>query len=90
MVQLLDTDIRTREVLEWTGLHVFSRPIIVVLAEIAHLSESQGHDWVSHPIDGPKKETLARTIWASIRAGLCRRSSLTERCISKATILFNI
>ena len=58
MVQLLETDIRTGEVLSWTGLHLFhfhgsscsqKARIVLNLKEI---------DWQSHPVDLSKGENL--------------------------------
>jgi glutathione S-transferase len=43
MVQLVDSDIRTREVLGWKGVHVLHYSGSSVLAEAPHLSQSQRH-----------------------------------------------
>ena len=59
MVQLLDEDIRTREVLEWTGLHVFHGHISSCSQKLRIFLNLKGIDWVSHPVDGSKKENIS-------------------------------
>ena len=38
MVQLLDTDITTREVLDWRGMHLFHTPLSSFLKNCASFS----------------------------------------------------
>jgi glutathione S-transferase len=58
MVQLLEQDIRTREVLTWTGLHVFHAPISSCSQKLRIFLNLKRIEWESHPIDGAKKENI--------------------------------
>ncbi|MCJ2071327.1 glutathione S-transferase family protein [Methylobacterium sp. J-030] len=51
MVQLVETDIRTREVLDWKGLHVFHYPLSSCSQKLRIFLNLKGLDWRSHPID---------------------------------------
>lgn len=59
MVQLINADIRTREVLDWKGLHVFHSQISSCSQKLRIFLNLKGIDWVSHPIDGTKKENIS-------------------------------
>jgi len=59
MVQLLHTDIRTKEVLDWQGLHVFHGQISSCSQKLRIFLNLKGIEWVSHPIDAAKKENIS-------------------------------
>lgn len=56
MVQLLENDIRTREVLDWTGVHLFHFHGSSCSQKTRIFLNLKGIDWVSHPIDLSKNE----------------------------------
>ena len=89
MVQLVDSDIKTREVLGWKGVHVLHFARVVVLTEAAHLLNFKGIQWVSHPVDLPANDNYSLGSWASTRAAGCRSWSMTVPCTSKATTSSN-
>jgi glutathione S-transferase len=51
MVQLLDGDIRTREVLDWTGVHVLHYAGSSCSQKLRIFLNLKGIPWQSHPID---------------------------------------
>jgi glutathione S-transferase len=51
MVQLIDADIRTREVLDWKGLHVFHHPVSSCSQKLRIFLNMKGVPWHSHPVD---------------------------------------
>jgi glutathione S-transferase len=51
MVQLVDADIRTRDVLEWKGLHVLQYSLSSRSQKLRIFLNLKGLDWRSHPID---------------------------------------
>jgi glutathione S-transferase len=57
-VQLLASDIRTREVLEWKGVHVFHAHFSSCSQKLRMFLNFKGIDWVSHPLDLSKTENL--------------------------------
>jgi glutathione S-transferase len=57
-VQLLESDIRTREVLGWKGVHVFHAHFSSCSQKLRMFLNFKGIDWVSHPLDLGKTENL--------------------------------
>ena len=51
MVKLLDSDITTREVLEWQGLHLFHCQISSCSQKLRIFLALKGIDWESHPVE---------------------------------------
>jgi glutathione S-transferase len=51
MVQLAETDILTREVLEWRGLHVFHFAMSSCSQKLRIFLALKGFEWTPHPID---------------------------------------
>lgn len=58
MVQLADGDIRTREVLDWKGIHLFHAMGSSCSQKTRVFLALKGIDWVSHPVDLGKNENL--------------------------------
>ncbi len=58
MVQLVDADIKTREVLDWTGVHIFHFFLSSCSQKLRIFLDLKGIDWQSHPIDLSKNENL--------------------------------
>lgn len=58
MVQLADTDILTREVLDWQGAHLFHFATSSCSQKTRIFLNLKGVDWVSHEISLPKDENL--------------------------------
>jgi hypothetical protein len=58
MVQLVASDIRTREVLNWKGVHVFHGFLSVSSQKLLIFLNLKGIAWLSHPIDLFKNENL--------------------------------
>lgn len=58
MVQLLDSDIRTRDVLAWRGLHVFHARGSSCSQKLRIFLNRKGVPWESHPVDLQNKENL--------------------------------
>ena len=58
MVQLIDSDIRTREVLGWKGMHVLHFMGSSCSQKLRVFLNLKGIDWVSHPIDLPGHENF--------------------------------
>ena len=58
MVQLLATDIRTREVLDWTGVHLFHFHASSCSQKTRIVLNLKGVDWQAHPIDLSRGENL--------------------------------
>lgn len=59
MVKLADTDIRTREVLDWKGLHVFHMALSSCSQKLRIFLALKGLDWESHEIDLMHNENLS-------------------------------
>ena len=57
-MQLLESDIRTREVLGWKGVHVFHAHFSSCSQKLRMFLNFKGIDWVSHPVDLGKTENL--------------------------------
>ena len=85
MVQLVDSDIKTREVLDWKGVHVLHFAGSSCSQKLRIFLNLKGIAWESHPIDLPATRISARGFSASIRAGSCRCWCTTAQCISRAT-----
>jgi glutathione S-transferase len=58
-VQLLESDIRTREVLSWAGVHVFHAHFSSCSQKLRMYLNCKRIDWISHPIDLGKTENLS-------------------------------
>src|ERR1700757_1532423 len=58
MVQLLDSDIKTREVLEWKGLHVLHFMGSSCSQKLRVYLNLKGIHWESHHIDLPANENF--------------------------------
>ncbi len=59
MVQLLETDIRTRDVLGWQGVHLFHFHGSSCSQKTRIVLNLKGVDWQAHPVDLPKGENLS-------------------------------
>jgi glutathione S-transferase len=59
MVQLVDSDIRTREVLDWKGVHVFHFFLSVCSQKLRIFLNLKGIPWQSHPVDLTKNENMS-------------------------------
>lgn len=59
MVKLADSDITTREVLDWKGLHVFHFPFSSCSQKLRIFLSLKGAEWESHPIDLMTNENLS-------------------------------
>lgn len=51
MVQLVDSDIQTREVLGWKGLHLLNHPMAACSKKVRAFLNIKGVDWESHIVD---------------------------------------
>jgi glutathione S-transferase len=58
-MQLLDTDIQTREVLSWKGVHVFHAPLSSCSQKLRIFLNFKNIAWHSHPVDLNKVENLS-------------------------------
>jgi glutathione S-transferase len=58
MVQLIDSDIRTREVLDWSGVHVLHYMGSSCSQKLRIFLNLKGISWQSHPIDLPANENF--------------------------------
>ncbi len=58
MVQLVDSDIKTREVLGWKGVHILHFMGSSCSQKLRIFLNLKGIDWVSHPIDLPSHENF--------------------------------
>ena len=59
MVKLLDQDIKTREVLDWKGLHVFHMPLSSCSQKLRIFLALKGLEWESHEINLMTNENLS-------------------------------
>src|ERR1700720_2105875 len=57
-MQLLDTDIQTREVLSWKGVHVFHAHLSSCSQKLRVFLNCKNIAWHSHPVDLNKVENL--------------------------------
>jgi glutathione S-transferase len=57
-MELLESDIRTREVLTWKGVHIFHAYFSSCSQKLRMFLNFKRVDWVSHPIDLEKTENL--------------------------------
>lgn len=58
MVQLVDADIKTREVLDWKGVHIFHFFLSSCSQKLRIVLNLKGIDWEPHPIDLSKNENF--------------------------------
>jgi glutathione S-transferase len=58
MVQLVDADIKTREVLDWKGVHIFHFFLSSCSQKLRIFLNLKAIDWEPHPIDLSKSENL--------------------------------
>ena len=58
MVQLADVDIKTREVLDWQGVHVLHHPLSSCSQKLRIFLNLKGVAWESHVIDLLANENL--------------------------------
>ncbi len=58
MVQLLDSDIQTREVRDWTGLHLFHFAASSCSQKTRIFLNLKGADWTSHEVNLPNNENF--------------------------------
>ena len=59
MVRLLETDVRTRDVLGWKGVHLFHFHSSSCSQKTRIVLNLKGVDWQAHPIDLPGGENLS-------------------------------
>ena len=59
MVQLIDADIRTREVLTWKGLHVFHFPLSSCSQKLRIFLNLKGVNWESHVVNLSTNENIS-------------------------------
>ena len=72
MVQLVDGDIKTREVLDWKGVHVLHFMGSSCSQKLRIFLNLKGIKWESHLVDLFANENFCRGSSASTRAGWCR------------------
>jgi len=58
MVQLVDADIKTREVLDWKGIHVLHFAGSSCSQKLRIFLNLKGIPWQSHPVDLPNNENM--------------------------------
>ncbi len=58
MVQLVDSDIKTREVLGWKGIHVLHFAGSSCSQKLRVFLNLKGIEWQSHPVDLPNYENM--------------------------------
>lgn len=58
MVQLIDAEVHTREVLDWRGLHLFHAQISSCSQKLRIFLNLKGLPWESHPVDLAHNENL--------------------------------
>ncbi len=61
MVQLVESDIRNREVLSWKGVHVFHSYLSVCSEKLRIFLNLKGVPWQSHLVDLTKNENLSES-----------------------------
>ena len=59
MVQLLDTDIKTREVLDWQGVHLIHFKFSSCSQKTRIFLNLKGINWASHPVNLAKQENYS-------------------------------
>jgi glutathione S-transferase len=59
MVQLVDRDVKTREVLGWKGVHVFHNFLSVCSQKLRIFLNLKGILWQSHPVDLTENENMS-------------------------------
>ncbi len=59
MVQLLDSDIRSREVLDWKGLHIFHAPMSSCSQKLRIFLNLKGIEWQGHELDLAANESYS-------------------------------
>ena len=60
MVQLVDADIKTREVLAWQGVHVFHFFLSSCSQKLRIFLNLKGVDWQPHPIERVYRDARAQ------------------------------
>ena len=85
MVQLVDTDIKTREVLGWKGVHILHYSGSSCSQKLRIFLNLKGIPWESHVVDLHGNENFQPWFLASIRAAWCRCWCTMAPCTSKAT-----
>ena len=86
MVKLANEDIKTREVLDWKGLHVFHFPFSSCSQKLRIFLALKGVEWESHLIDLMGNENLQEYFLGINPRGFCLCWFMTVMCISRATI----
>jgi len=84
MVQLVDGDIRTREVLGWRGLHVFHFEGSSCSQKLRIFLNLKKIPWQSHPIDLPSNENMQPWFLGINPRGWCRCWFMRALCTSRA------
>ena len=71
MVQLVDADIKTREVLDWKGIHVLHGIMSTCSKKLRIFLNLKGIEWQSHVIDLPNNGNMISVVsrHQSARAG---------------------
>jgi glutathione S-transferase len=59
MVKLLASDIQTRDVLDWKGLHLFHGSLSSCSQKVRIFLNLKGLEWISHPVNLPTNENLS-------------------------------
>ena len=59
MVQLVDSDIKTREVLDWKGIHVLHGSMSTCSKKLRIFLNLKGIDWQSRVVDLPNNENMS-------------------------------
>jgi glutathione S-transferase len=59
MVQLVDSDIKTREVLDWKGVHVLHHSLSSCSQKLRIFLNLKGIEWHSHPVNLTANENLS-------------------------------
>ncbi len=60
MVQLVDSDIQTREVLDWKGLHLLNNPMAACSKKVRVFLNIKGIEWTSHLVDIKSTENYSK------------------------------
>ena len=86
MVQLIERDIKTREVLGWKGAHVLHYSGSSCSQKLRIFLNLKGIPWQSHPVDLHANENFTPWFLGTTRVAWYRFSCTTARFISRATI----
>ena len=85
MVQLVESDIRTREVLGWKGVHVLHFPLSSCSQKLRIFLNVKGLRWESHIVDLASNANLSEWFLGINPRGLCQCWCTMALCTSKAT-----